>query len=77
MKKINKKVIMSIFLLALIVFLISSFKTRMSKNVSPFQFMSKPVLNPGGYDVAPPATTVRSQQMSCHKCGGRKREYTN
>lgn len=78
MKKYEKTLMMGAFLLVLIVFIVSSFrKTQISKNVSAFQFMTKPVLNPGGYDVAPPATTVRSQKMSCHKCGGRKREYTN
>lgn len=72
-----KKIYMGVFLLVLIIFLTSVLKTRLCENVSPFQFMTKPVLDPGGYDVAPPAMTVRSQKMSCHKCGGRKREYTN
>ena len=45
--------------------------------VSPFQFMDNEILEPGAFSIAPPAATVRSQTMSCHKCGGRKRQYTN
>jgi len=53
------------------------FPTKLSQKMLPFQFMHNQVLEPGAFSIAPPAATARSQRMSCHKCGGRKREYTN
>ena len=35
------------------------------------------LLEPGAVSVHPPAPTLRSQQMKCYRCGGRKREYMN
>lgn len=64
-------------LLALVLHQVLLPKELRTQKVLPFQFMHNQVLEPGAFSIAPPAATVRSQKMSCHKCGGRKREYTN
>lgn len=69
--------ILIMILLAWVMFKVVIPQQLTSQSVLPFQFMHNRVLDPGAFSIAPPAATVRSQKMSCHKCGGRKREYTN